>query len=304
MTSPWPFDILGMGTVAVDDFLHVNRFPLADEKEPVLRESRRFGGLIGSALATATRLGARCTYAGVLGTDDRSTAMRQAMEAIGIDGGRIVSRPGAGPIHSVIVVDERRHTRNIFYNLSDIKPFPLDQINEALITLAKVVLIDQLGTAEMIHAARVARQCRIPVVADMEWMDCEGKEELMANVDHLILPLQFAQSYAGTNQAETAVKKIHDRRRACTAVTAGTDGCYYLTGPDNRIYHQPAFKVTPVETTGCGDVFHGAYASALSGEVTVPQCLVIASAAAALYAGRPSGWEHLPTRTDVDGLIQ
>jgi len=45
--------------------------------------------------------------------------------------------------------------------------------------------------------------------------------------------------------------------------TAGADGAWY--GEDEGdVRHQPAFAVEVVDTTGCGDVFHGAYASALA----------------------------------------
>ena len=59
-------EILGAGTMTVDDFLHVARYPAPDRKAAVLRKSRRLGGLIGTALAAAARLGASCGYAGVL----------------------------------------------------------------------------------------------------------------------------------------------------------------------------------------------------------------------------------------------
>ena len=59
-----------------------------------------------------------------------------------------------------------------------------------------------------------------------------------------------------------------------------------------------------LETTGCGDVFHGACARALSAGSSVEDSLGYASAAVALYAARPSGWEHLPTAAEVEELFR
>jgi sulfofructose kinase len=61
--------------------------------------------------------------------------------------------------------------------------------------------------------------------------------------------------------------------------------------------------VESLETTGCGDVFHGAYAAALASGKEILDCLRFASAAAAVFATRPSGWQHLPTAADVNRLM-
>ena len=65
-------DILGFGSVAVDELLYVDAFPPADGKVRVSGRERRCGGLAGVALLAAARLGARCAYAGRLGTDTAS----------------------------------------------------------------------------------------------------------------------------------------------------------------------------------------------------------------------------------------
>jgi sulfofructose kinase len=65
----------------------------------------------------------------------------------------------------------------------------------------------------------------------------------------------------------------------------------------------PAPRVEAVETTGCGDVFHGAYATALAAGPDIAVCLRFASAAAAVFATRPGGWRNLPTGGEVDLLL-
>lgn len=301
MSEP-ALDILGIGTLAVDDLLYVAGYPAADQKAQVLREGRSFGGLIGTALAAAARLGARCAYAGMLGGDPLSKAVRSGLEQAGIDCGHVADSPDGGPVHSVIVVDENAGTRNIFFNLGPLRPYPADRIRRLLGT-ARVLLIDQLGTAEKLAALSDARQKGVPVVADMEWSAYEQVDALMAAVDHLILPQHFALEVTGERGAVAALERLHRAHpRVLTAVTSGRDGCYFLAGDVTEVRHQPAFEVPCVETTGCGDVFHGAYAVALSGGAGAAECVRFASAAAAVYASRPSGWGHLATRADVAAL--
>jgi sulfofructose kinase len=300
------FDILGIGTAAVDDLLHVDRYPPPDHKEPVRKASRQCGGQIATALAAAARLGARCAYAAVLGHDDLSAFLERSLREAGIDCRRIIHEPGCGPIHSVIIVDDSAHTRNIFFNRSVIRSIPPEAVTEQLVAGARVLLIDQFGSDEMIAAAQHAQRLGLPVVADMEWPDRARMRELMEQVDHLIVPRDFAAVVTHCGDEPEMTRELHRMRpRQCTSVTCGKEGCCYITGAESsEVQHQPSFDVEPVETTGCGDVFHGAYAASLAAGHGVAECIKYASAAAAVYASRPSGWHHLPNRADVASLLK
>jgi sugar/nucleoside kinase (ribokinase family) len=84
-------------------------------------------------------------------------------------------------------------------------------------------------------------------------------------------------------------------------VTCGSDGCWYLSGEAAlRPLHQAAFAVEAVDTTGCGDVFHGAYAAALVDGLDVPAAVRFASAAAALKATA----RGIPSRAEVEALLK
>jgi sugar/nucleoside kinase (ribokinase family) len=126
---------------------------------------------------------------------------------------------------------------------------------------------------------------------------------MMSLSDHLLVPRDFAVACTGWSTPAQAAEELHRRNpRACTAVTCGAEGCNYLQASE-PVQHLPAPRVESLETTGCGDVFHGAYAAALAGGKGVLDCLRFASAAAAVFATRPSGWQNLPTAADVNRLI-
>src|SRR5437016_10484637 len=111
------FDIVGLGCSAVDDLLYVDSFPAVDAKTPVQRRERQCGGLTATALVAAARLGARCVYAGTLGTEELSRFVLERFGAEGIEANVNPHFPNARPIHSVIIVDESRQTRTILYDL-------------------------------------------------------------------------------------------------------------------------------------------------------------------------------------------
>ena len=297
------FDILGLGCVAVDDLIYVEAFPSADAKTAVLRTDHQCGGLTATALVAGARLGSKCAYAGVLGTDELSVFATGRMGQEGIDLKHSRQRDGAGPVHSFIVVDESHHTRNIFFDSSNAVGADERWPDAKVIESARVLFVDDFGLEGMIRATRVARAAQIPVVADFE-SDTDPKfPELLGLVDHLILSQSFAQKLTGTSEPAEAAKLLWTKERKVVVVTCGAEGCWYLAGGE-QVKHQPAFKVKALDTTGCGDVFHGAYASTLARGVDLPERIRFASAAAALKTTRPGGQAGIPTRSAVESFLK
>ena len=68
--------------------------------------------------------------------------------------------------------------------------------------------------------------------------------------------------------------------------------------------HEPAFEVNAIDTTGCGDVFHGAYAAALSRGLATRDRIRFASAAAALKATKHGGQAGIPNRATVEKFLR
>ncbi len=105
---PVSIDVLGLGAVAVDDLVYLDEYPRPDSKVRVVRRERHAGGLTGTALVAAARMGRRCSYAG-LPRGRRAVALHPRQPRRGArrhDGGREPSGRPALPLH-----DHRRHER-------------------------------------------------------------------------------------------------------------------------------------------------------------------------------------------------
>jgi sugar/nucleoside kinase (ribokinase family) len=296
-------DILGLGCVAVDDLLYVAAYPPADAKVQVRRRERQCGGLTGTALVAAARLGARCAYAGVLGEDDDSRFVREAFRREGVLVDYLVSRPGARPIHSTVVVDEGRQTRTVFYDLAGSVGADPELPDADVIRAARVLLVDHYGVEGILRAGHLAHEAGIPVVADLERSDRPRFPELLALADHLVISRAFAEKLTGASGPAAAADRLWSGQRQAVVVTCGAAGCWYRgeAGPPR---HQPAFAVPVVDTTGCGDVFHGAYASALARGLDLDARVRFAAAAAALKATRAGGQAGTPTRAATEAFLQ
>jgi sulfofructose kinase len=302
MSSSKPFDILGLGAVAVDDVIYVTSYPPPNLKAGVLGRQRRCGGLTAIALISAARLGGSCAYAGVLGQDELSQFALECLRNAKIDVSATRRDAHARPVYSNIVVDEKRGTRNIFFDVRNVmgarKDVPLQMISRA-----RVLFIDNLGVKGMIRAARMARKAGVPIVADFESAHHPQFYELMGLADHLILSHEFVTMLTGKKSPKNAITTLAAAGHEVVIVTCGADGCWYWARGMKVPRHQSAFKVKATDTTGCGDVFHGAYAFGLARNMSLEQRIRLASGAAALKAKAGGGIEGIPTLKMVRKLI-
>jgi len=304
MSPPPRFDVLGIGVVAVDDLLYVDEYPRADSKVQVRRRCRQCGGLTGTALVAAARLGSRCAYAGMLGDDELSRFVIDRFTQEGIDLNHRVRRSDAWPGYSTIIVEQRRKTRTIFSSIDGAVGADPSRPDAELIRAAGALLVDHHGLEGTIRAATIARQSGVGVVADLERDPGPPFDRLLALVDHLIISERFARELTVAEDPAEAVVKLWSDDRQAVVVTCGASGCWYRgPEPDAVARHVPAFPVEAVDTTGCGDVFHGAYASALASGRDLHGRIVIASAVAALKAIKPGGQAGCPTLREVNDFL-
>lgn len=296
------WDILGLGVVAVDDLLYVERFPRPNTKTPIQGRERQGGGLTGTALVAAARLGARTAYLAILGDDALSRFTLEALEHEGVDCAPVVRHPDAHPVYAVVIVDRASGERTIFYTAEGYMPVPPERIDEQLIKQCRVLFVDYTAGEGGLYATMLAHRYGIPVIADIERERAPAMAELIPQVDHLIVDVETAARMTGEAQPQRMVRALARHNRACCVVTAGEKGCWYAEwGGEVRYF--PAYRVEVVDTTGCGDVFHGAYAACIARGDPVTRAIQIASATAALKATRPGGRSGIPTWPVVEAFL-
>jgi sugar/nucleoside kinase (ribokinase family) len=296
-------DLYGFGIAAVDDLIEIEGHPEPGTKIPVLARQRQGGGLCTTALVAAARLGLRCRYDGLLGRNELSDFVREGLRREGIALEEEVRYPDAEPYHSAIVIDRGSGERTILsYGGKVVAPGPED-VHEERIRASRALFVDHLGPAGVKRACDVARNCGVPVIADIERINDEIAA-LLPRIDHLILPLALARQYTGAESPEQVVLGLAGAERACTAVTDGERGCWFSEGDGGEVRHMPAFSVNVVDTTGCGDVFHGAYAAGVVWGWSVEQSIRFASAAAALKATKPGAQLGAPNRVAVERFLE
>jgi sulfofructose kinase len=296
------WDVLGLGVVTVDDLLYVDSFPTPDSKMEIRGEQRQGGGLTATALVAAARNGARTAFLGVLGDDDLSRYTVAELEREGVDCSTISRRAGARPVHARIIVEAGNGYRTILFTRAGAL-YPTEQdVNTALARGPRVLFVDPVPGDIIIHAVTQAQANGITVVADIENVAPAAAQHLLLHADHLIIGIQAGRRVTGLETPAKIVAELRNTNRACSVITAGEHGSWYSErgGP---VIHIPALKVNAVDTTGCGDVFHGVYAAAIARDEPIERAIRAATVAAGLKATQPGGRTGIPDRAGIDRAL-
>lgn len=292
-------DVLGVGYCAIDYLGIVPGFPEIDEKAQLSELIIQGGGITATAMAAVGRLGGRAAYVGPVGDDGFGRFIVEELQRDGVDTSGVIIRPGKTSQFSFVVVDQPTGKRTIFWTNSGLTLMPEDIRKEDVLS-AKVLQIDAHFPEAALQAAEWANEAGIPVVIDAGSMK-PMMEDLLERTDYIIASELFARQITGKDNPENALKTLFTGRCKLAAVTLGGRGCIYTTNEGK--YRQPAFKVEVVDTTGAGDVFHGAFSYGLSQGWDNGQIIEFASAVSAMKCTKLGGRTGIPTIEQVKTFI-
>ena len=300
--SVQPPDIVGLGVIAVDDMLEVDSYPPANSKVRIKAKRRQGGGNISCALMASARLGSRCRQLGRLGDNEHSEFCRHDMTDAGIDLSCLLHEPSAEPLYCTIVLATDLGSRSIYADYTAVQPLQPDELRPEWFAGARVFLTDNMYAPAILPALKMARAAGLVTVSDIE-KNLPRLDAIRSEIDHYICSAEFALPHTGCDTPEDACKLlIKDGYHETVIITAGEFGCYWMTRDDGEVHHLPAHGVEAVDTTGCGDVFHGAFCHGLVNSWPLEENIAFANAAAAVKATRTGGWVVVPHLHEVEQL--
>lgn len=291
--------ILGFGASAVDDLIYVDGL-LGAGKGKVVRRERDFGGNVATALVAATKLGGRAAFIGWLSDRPSVDASVAELERHGVDTAFAPRRSDAAPIRSTVLVNPDGD-RFIAYD-DEVPHGTSDALPDQVLTTAQILMIDGYAVHSTTVVAR-ARALGLAIVADIEWSVGAETSRLLDPSDHLVLPFGFARDCTGDRDAAQILCALWFDTRSAVVLTDGDRGAYVRQRNDDILWRVPAHVVTPVDTTGAGDRFHGAYAVALAEGKTPLDCVRFAAAASAIAVTGHGGRRALPDRRQCLALM-
>jgi sulfofructose kinase len=243
------------------------------------------------------RLGGRAAFAGYLGKDAFGELHLKELLAEGVATHAVFRAAAPTPLASVMIKPDG--TRSIVDHRATDATCPEDALDLASIC-PKVLLLD--GHQPLLSARLLsqARSLGIPTLLDAGSVH-DGTLLLYNQVDYLIASEKFARQMSHEDDPRLALAML-DGAAPFIAATWGADGVYWLDAEGQ--HHLPAYDIDPVDTTGAGDAFHGAFALGLAEGLSTRANLRRACATGALTCLQAGARTALPTLERVERLLR
>ena len=293
------YDFLGVGGLAVDWLMSVDRLPIADDKYPARLVGKLPGGFIANATCGAGRLGLRSAYIGWTGDDADADLLVDDFGAHGVDPAGLVRVPGELTPFTVVITDQAAR-RAILLPNSPLYNQPLAPEHLALAARSRVVYTYPRDAAWVDALAGAAETGGGWLALDVESAIPLRGPALRAAIDRAAIVFIHRDALAALHDGP--VREIVQPGQ-WIVMTGGGEGAWGIAADMAEPVHQPARRVKAVDTTGAGDCFHAALIAARLDGATLREALAFASAAAALKVQHRGARGGLPTRAEVEALL-
>lgn len=223
------FKVIGVGAETLDEFFVVPDFSSEERVAEAAAHAQDCGGPVATALAVLAAHGHEC---------------------------RLVDAPG-GPARAVILVRRGDGARQIvFHSARSAEPV----FDPGLLEGARLLHLN--GRHENACRAAVLAAQAQGVEISFDGGAGRFRESIrdLFEASHIrIVSRDFAEKCSGCADLEAMAASLLQPPCRLLVITEGIRGSH-VWRPDGPSFHQPAFPARPAaDTTGCGDVYHGAF---------------------------------------------
>ncbi|WP_282147823.1 carbohydrate kinase family protein [Algibacter lectus] len=295
------FDVIVSGMMVVDILSEVPSNIKSGTKHEVSKIIIQGGAPAGNAACVIAQLGLKTTFLGYTADNTLSMIANQELIKCGVNTSLLIQKEDFQPAIAVVEINSDNGERTVFYSTNNYKPLQPKDLNEEWIKNSRLLFVDGYDVVGNLELLKMAKKHNIPSVLDIETGDISVLKEMISLGSHIILPLEGAQMVSGLEKPKDCLKSISSLTKGQLVITDGANGSWALES--DTIIHQPAFPTTVVDTTGCGDAFHGSYAAALLEGKNLKDRLQFASAYSSIIAKHFGGRSYFPSTEEIEQQI-
>lgn len=253
-------DFTGIGENATDVVLRLKDFPARDGKTDTISRQVRLGGQVATAVVAVAFWGLRCRYVGAAGSDHNADLHQKDLRVRKIES-HLIRIPAAESRLSYILVEGGSGSRAVLAHRDPRVLLRRSRLKKDWFQRSRLVHVDGENPDASRLAASWAQEAGVPVMCDLDQFR-DNLRFLLPQVDYPVLSLGVIEPIGGSNDPLVALPAIR-AKFGSIAVTAtlGEQGALAWTG--DRFWYAPAYRVSVVDTTGAGDLFHAGFAYGL-----------------------------------------
>jgi len=293
------YDLIGVGLVAVDILWITPPDARAGEKNNTPQLIMQGGAPAGSGTCGPAMLGYRAGFLARLGDNILSNIARDEFAARGVSTDLFVNVPNAEPAFALVQIDPKTAERTVYYNLTRYQPLKATDLPVEVLCNARVLLLDSFELDAMLATLDAVAGTPVRTILDLEHGDHALIRKAISKATDSILPWGLAKELTGKAEPEAALAELRALTKGNLLVTDGVRGSWACDGNGTGIRHQPAFRVAAVDSTGCGDAYHGGYIVGVLEDWDLGLRMEFGAWLAAEVAQALGGRTNLPSRTEL-----
>ena len=295
-------DVVGIGTPYYDMVINVSKMPGLDGAAGANEAFYQGGGKVATAMAAAARLGRSAGMMAKVGENHRGQFIINDFRYNGVDTSAIiVDAPGTSSPFCLSLSEEEHKTRIFIGKEGTAGELLPEEIDYEYLGKAKYLHLEN-GRPASAAAALFAREHGIVTVMDADNYQ-EGIVKLLPCLDVFIASEFFYRDMFGNLPYEEGCRKLLEAGPSTAIVTLGSRGSVGMTAQDG-FFRTESFQVPVRDTTGAGDVFHGAYIVGLLEGMDAPECARFASAVSAIKCTCFGGRTGIANRVTVQRFLE
>ena len=286
-------EVIGLGQACIDYLGRVTEYPEEDGKVELMDLQMQCGGPASTALVTLSRLGIRTSFLGSISDDAFGIEIVRGLKDENVDHTFLKTTPGYTSQFAFIAINKDDGRRTIFWTRGSVPHLKSTDVDLSPFPGARILHTDGLMVEASIEGAKQAKEMGLTVVMDAGTLR-EDYRELISMVDILIASERFGSALVGSEESvDKALEALGQWGPKEVVITLGPKGSIGWSG--GKMVSQKAFSIDAVDTTGAGDVYHGAYIYGLLKGWNMAECMRFASAASALKCLEIGGRKGIPT---------
>jgi sugar/nucleoside kinase (ribokinase family) len=254
------FDVIGIGAATLDALSIVPEFRADEHVTRALSNVEDGGGPVATALCVLAHAGHSCTLFDRCGDDPAGQIIRMGLQGHGVDISNLRIVPGARSATASILVRQGDGARQIIYAPSNAGEPAAADMDVQIFKDARLLHINGRHETAARQAVALAQQHGVTISFDGgagRWR--ESLRDLVEASHLRIVSRNFAERCTGKGDLREMAAALLRPPAALLVITEGAAGSHIWTA-NGESFHQPAHPARPViDTTGCGDVFHGAF---------------------------------------------
>jgi ribokinase len=299
-----------VGDISVDLIYFLDRIPEPGEEVPARRALMKPGGAGATLAAHLASLEHKVYLAGRVGRDPFKHVALTVLEQVGVDLRHLQEDP-ENQTSSILILLTPGGERSMisaggasrYLDAAEFKPRSLDQVDAVVMSAYALV-----GGNQREYAVKVldtARRLQLPVFVDMGTgaIRAAGREllEHLRGVPYLLMNQNELLELTRTDSISEGLEALHDYNLENVVIKVGAMGSILVT-PTQQELIEPFALEEIVDTTGAGDAFTAAFASAVMQGHDLLLAARQANLAGALAATAVGAQGRLVTPADLDKL--